>query len=136
MTSWSTEELNNLKEITNHKVVYDGYEFVWMSRPNNKWLRHFVSNFEDYNKPMSWIHHHTYNWGVEYRARQAKYLEDIRKSLDVDIKIQQISKEAKVKTKEKISEILKLKPSISNKDIALLNFFGITKEMVLDLIVE
>lgn len=128
MTSWSTEELNNLKEITNHKVVYDGYEFVWMSRPNNKWLRHFVSNFEDYNKPMSWIHHHTYNWGVEYRARQAKYLEDMRKSLDVDIKIQQISKEAKVKTKEKISEILKLKPSISNKDIA--SVLGITIKSV------
>ena len=128
MTSWSTEELNNLKEITNHKVVYDGYEFVWMSRPNNKWLRHFVANFEDYNKPMSWIHHHTYNWGVEYRARQAKYLEDMRKSLDVDIKIQQISKEAKVKTKEKISEILKLKPSISNKDIA--SVLGITIKSV------
>jgi hypothetical protein len=128
MTSWSTDELNNLKEITNHKVVYDGYEFVWMSRPNNKWLRHFVSNFEDYNKPMSWIHHHTYNWGVEYRARQAKYLEDMRKSLDVDIKIQQISKEAKVKTKEKISEILKLKPSISNKDIA--SVLGITIKSV------
>jgi len=128
MTSWTTDELNNLKEITNHKVVYDGYEFVWMSRPNNKWLRHYVSNFEDYNKPMSWIHHHTYNWGVEYRARQAKYLEDMRKSLDVDIKIQQISKEAKVKTKEKISEILKLKPSISNKDIA--SVLGITIKSV------
>ena len=128
MTSWSTEELNNLKEITNHKVVYDGYEFVWMSRPNNKWLRHFVSNFEDYNKPMSWIHHHTYNWGVEYRARQAKYLEDMRKSLDLEVsiedKIKEISREAKIKTKEKVIEILKLKPSMGNKDIASL--LGVT----------
>ena len=118
MTSWSIEQLCNLKEIINHKVVYDGYEFVWMSKPDGEWVRHFVSNFEDYNKPMSWIHHHTYNWGVEYRARHSKYLEDMRKSLDVDVRIKEISREAKFKTKEKVNEIIRLKPNMSNKDIA------------------
>tara|TARA_R110002050_G_scaffold278983_1_gene425309 strand:+ start:99 stop:509 length:411 start_codon:yes stop_codon:yes gene_type:complete len=128
MTNWTTEQLRNLKEVTNHKVIYDGYEFVWMSKPEDKWLRHYISNFEDYNKPMSWIHHHTYNWGVEYRARQAKYLEDMRRSLDVDVKIRAISKEATIKTKEKIMEILQLKPSISNKDIA--EVLGVTVKSV------
>ena len=118
MTNWTTEQLRNLKEVTNHKVIYDGYEFVWMSKPEDKWLRHYISNFEDYNKPMSWIHHHTYNWGVEYRARHSKYLEDMRKSLDVDVRIKEISREAKFKTKEKVNEIIRLKPNMSNKDIA------------------
>jgi|TARA_R110000765_G_scaffold217181_1_gene321821 hypothetical protein len=118
MTNWTTEQLGNLKNVTNHKVVYDGYEFVWMSKPNNTWMRHCVSNFKDYNKPMSWIHHHTYNWGKEYRQRHDRYLQDMRKSLDIDIKIREISREAKVKTKEKVREIINLKPTISSKEIA------------------
>ena len=118
MTNWTTEQLGNLKNVTNHKVVYDGYEFVWMSKPNDTWTRHYVSNFKDYNKPMSWIHHHTYNWGKEYRQRHDRYLQDMRKSLDIDIKIREISREAKVKTKEKVREIINLKPTISSKEIA------------------
>ena len=118
MTNWTTEQLGNLKNVTNHKVVYDGYEFVWMSKPNDTWMRHCVSNFKDYNKPMSWIHHHTYNWGKEYRQRHDRYLQDMRKSLDIDVKIREISREAKVKTKEKVREIINLKPTISSKEIA------------------
>ena len=128
MTNWTTEQLKNLKEVTNHKVIYDGYEFVWMSKPDNIWSRHYISNFEDYNKPMSWIHHHTYNWGKEYKQRQEKYLADMRRSLEIDVKIREISREAKVKTKEKVREIVNLKPTISNKDIA--DILGVTIKSV------
>ena len=118
MSNWNTEDLMHLKELTNHKVIYDGYEFVWMSKPDNIWSRHYISNFEDYNKPMSWIHHHTYNWGKEYKQRQEKYLADMRKSLDIDVKIREISREAKIKTKQKVLEVISLRPSISNKEIS------------------
>ena len=37
MSSWTTEHLRDLKEVTNHKVIYDRYEFVWMSKIDNKW---------------------------------------------------------------------------------------------------
>ena len=118
MSNWNTEDLMHLKELTNHKVIYDGYEFVWMSKLYGEWNRHYVNNFEDYNKPMSWIHHNIYNWGKEYRERQAKYLEDMRKSLDIDIKIREISREANIKTKQKVLEVISLRPSISNKEIS------------------
>jgi len=118
MTNWTTEQLKNIKEVTNHKVIYDGYEFVWMSKPEEVWTRHYIRNFEDYNKPMSWIHHHTYNWSKEYKQRQEKYLSDMRRSLDIDVKIREISREAKVKTKEKVREIVNLKPNITSKEIA------------------
>lgn len=118
MTNWSTEDLLHLKELTNHKVVYDGYEFVWMHRLYGEWNRHYVNNFEDYNKPMSWIHNNIYYWGREYRLRQVKYLADMRKSLDIDIKIREISREANVKTKQKVLEVISLRPSISNKEIS------------------
>jgi hypothetical protein len=118
MTNWDTEELLYLKEMTNHKVIYDGYEFVWMHRLYGEWNRHYVNNFEDYNKPMSWIHHNVYNWGKEYRHRHTKYLDDMRKQLDIDIKIREISREANIKTKQKVLEVISLRPSISNKEIS------------------
>jgi len=124
MTNWTTEQLKNLKEVTNHKVIYDGYEFVWMSKPDNIWSRHYISNFEDYNKPMSWIHHHTYNWGKEYKQRQEKYLADMRRSLDIDVKIREISREAKIKIKERAIEIIRLKPSIDSEELA--EMLGVT----------
>lgn len=124
MTNWSTEDLRNLKEMTNHKVVYDGYEFVWLSKRQGKWNRHYTNNFEDYNKPMSWIHHHVYNWGKEYRQRHAKYLDDMRTRLDIDIKITEISREANTRTKIKINQILKLKPILNNQQIA--DILGVT----------
>lgn len=124
MTSWSTEELKDLKEITNHNVIYDGYEYIWMSKTNGEWNRQCTANFKDYNKPMSWIHFHTYRWGKEYRARHAKYLDNMRKRLDLDVKIREISREANVNTKQKVLEIINLKPNISNKDIA--DILGVT----------
>ena len=128
MTNWTTEELSNLKDVINHKVIYDGYEFVWMSKPNTTWERHYVSNFEDYNKPMSWIHHHTYRWGKEYKQRHGKYLSNMRKSLELDIQIIEISRKSKLNTKQKVRKILNLKPNISNKGMA--DILGVTTKSV------
>ena len=123
-TSWSTEHLKQLKDITNHKVIYDGYEFVWMSKLDNKWNRHYVANFTNYNKPMSWIHVNVYKWNKEYKNRYSQYLEDMRRSLEIDIRIKEISRVANIKTKQKIQEILNLKPDINNKDIS--DILGVT----------
>ena len=124
MSSWSIEHLRQLKEITNHKVVYDGYEFVWLSKLDNKWSRHYIRNFTDYNTPMSWIYFCIAKWNKEYLDRQNSYIIDMRKELDIEIKITEISRDAKAKTKAKIKEIIELKPNISNKDIA--DILGVT----------
>ena len=42
----------------------------------------------------------------------------MRRSLDIDVKIREISREAKIKTKEKVREIVSLKPDITSKEIA------------------
>ncbi len=118
MSSWSTEHLRQLKEITNHKVIYDGYEFVWMSKIDGKWQRHYTANFEDYNKPMSWIYFTVSRWDKEYKQRSESYFNEMIKELEVDVKIKEISNEYSKKTKQKINEIKTLKPTISNKEIA------------------
>ncbi len=107
-----------LKEITNHKVIYDGYEFVWMVRLDGNWIRRYVRNFSDYNTPISWIHFNLSRWGNEYVSRRSEYLKEMRSNLETDIKIAKISREANVTTKQKVLEVINLKPKISSKEIA------------------
>ena len=28
--SWTTKQLKSLTEIENHKIMFDGYEYIWM----------------------------------------------------------------------------------------------------------
>jgi hypothetical protein len=128
MTNWTTEQLKNLKEVTNHKIIYDGYEFVWMSKPDEVWTKHYINTFEDYNKPMYWIHHHTYNWNKEYKQRQEKYLSGMRKGLDIDVRIVEISRDTDTMVKEKVNQILELKPYMYNQDVA--DILGVTVRTV------
>lgn len=117
-TSWSTEQLRQLKEITNHKVVYDGYEFVWLSNIDGCWNRHYIRNFDDYNTPMSWIYFNVSRWEKEYKQRNESYFNEMIKELEIDVKIKEISDEYCKKTKQKVNEIKTLKPNITNKEIA------------------
>tara|TARA_R110002020_G_scaffold373570_1_gene585088 strand:+ start:254 stop:649 length:396 start_codon:yes stop_codon:yes gene_type:complete len=121
---WSIEHLNQLKELTNHRVVWDKYEFVWQVKLDGKWQRHYIRNFNNYNTPMSWIFFNISKWNNEYNNRRTKYLKDMKSNLEIEIKITEISRESNVRTKQKIKEIINLKPSISNKDIA--DVLGVT----------
>ena len=117
-----------LKEITNHKVIYDGYEFVWMVRLDGNWIRRYVRNFSDYNTPISWIHFNLSRWGNEYVSRRSEYLKEMKSNLEADIKIAEISREANVTTKQKVLEVINLKPKISSKEIA--DILGVTVRSV------
>tara|TARA_R110002153_G_scaffold5900_7_gene27286 strand:- start:98 stop:499 length:402 start_codon:yes stop_codon:yes gene_type:complete len=128
MSSWNTEHLMQLKEITNHKVIYDGYEFVWMVRLDGNWIRRYVRNFSDYNTPISWIHFNLSRWGNEYVSRRSEYLKEMKSNLEADIKIAEISREANVTTKQKVLEVINLKPKISSKEIA--DILGVTVRSV------
>ena len=95
-----------------------------MSKLDNIWKRHYITNFTNYNKSKFWIPTNTYRWNKEYKNRYSEYLEDMRRSLEIDIRIKEISRVANIKTKQKIQEILNLKPDIENKDIS--DILGVT----------
>jgi DNA-directed RNA polymerase specialized sigma24 family protein len=122
-TSWSTNELAQLIDYNNHKIVYDGYHYVWHHYLNNTWEIHTISLFEDHKKAYTWIHTNIYRWTKEITARrkteQSKdYFKAMSKRLEVDKKISDIAKDAIRRTKDKVQQIITLRPTISNKDIA------------------
>ena len=36
-TSWSTEDLQMLRQVDNHKIMYDGYEYYWLRKLEDDW---------------------------------------------------------------------------------------------------
>ena len=57
--SWSTEDLNQLRDIKNHRIIKDkfGY-YLWECKLNGKWERRSIEDYIDHKKPYS----HLYFW--------------------------------------------------------------------------
>ena len=41
---WSIEDLKSLTQITNHKIMFDGYEYYWVRKLKDEWEKHFILN--------------------------------------------------------------------------------------------
>ena len=54
-TSWSTEHLQSLTQIKNHKILFDGYEYYWVRKLEDKWERHFILNFANKKKAFHYL---------------------------------------------------------------------------------
>ena len=123
VTSWSDNHLSQLSVLTNHKIIYDGYEYRWLHFIDGEWSIHSVKYFEDYKQPYSWIRECVYRWSKELQGREARkqskeYYKIMFQSLEIDRKIFDISKEHEIKTFEKIKQIKELRPEMDKKDVA------------------
>ena len=127
ITSWSDSHLRQLSVLTNHKIVYDGYDYRWLHFLDGEWSIHSVKFFNDYKQCYNWIRSTVYRWEKEITSRDLKraskeYYSNMFKDLEVDRQIHDISKDHESKTYEKVKQIVELRPSISRDDIAeLLN---------------
>lgn len=122
-TSWSNEELEMLCKPENHKITFDGFEFWWYHRVNgNKWDLHYIEGFENWKKPYSWMQSWLYKWSKELTDRRieasASYLNEMKNTLEATKQVLEISKNKKLKTKDKIQMIQELLPKESITYIA------------------
>ena len=72
--SWSTEDLNQLRDIKNHRIVHDTYNYVWECKMNNKWERRSIQDYIDYKKPYSHLYFWLDIWNKEY-VKRVEYVE-------------------------------------------------------------
>ena len=68
-SSWSTKDLQSLTDIKNHKFIYDGYEYCWIRKLEDKWERHFILNFTDKKKAFHYLKFNLDNWQKELTYR-------------------------------------------------------------------
>ena len=67
--SWTTKQLKSLTEIENHKIMFDGYEYIWMINLDGNWSRHSLQNFNTYGKAVHYLRFHMHLWDKELEKR-------------------------------------------------------------------
>ena len=94
-SKWTLEELESLTKIKNHKIMFDGYEYYWVRKLNEKWERHFIINFKTKEKAFSYLKYNIGKWRKELLKlkneleNNASY-KDLERILDVQVKTYKI----------------------------------------------
>ena len=106
---WSVEDLKSLTQIENHKILFDGYEYYWMRKLKDDWERHFILNFKDKNKAISYLKYSIVKWDKYLydkttKERRASSYKEIIKTLNIQEKTYKIIKSS-LPTIEKINHI-------------------------------
>ena len=117
--AYSLKELNYLKENENHKIVYDGYDYIWYSNIGNGFQLHSIKLFKDYKETVSYIHYWVYRYNKEYNKKD-NYMDKMLNDLMKEVQIKDICKNKDLKTKDKIKSILDINPKIKNLELSKL----------------
>ena len=94
-SKWTLEELESLTKIKNHKIMFDGYEYYWVRKLNEKWERHFIINFKTKEKAFSYLKYNIGKWRKELLKLKNKLennasYKDLERILDVQVKTYKI----------------------------------------------
>lgn len=120
---YNLKELEQLANPNNHDIKFDGFEFHWFSRIDNKWSLHCIKPFETHLKALSYIRY----WLVKYSqeiANNEAIFERITNNVINDVRIYDIAK-SDLKTIEKVTAILDIKPYLNQTEIS--DYLGISK---------
>lgn len=113
MTSWTDDQLKQLRELSNHKVVADiSGEYNWMHNINGKWEVHSVKVFKYQNTAYSWLYFWIDKWGKELDNRLSSKLKQDRS------KLKSIKRSKFMTNKEKIKSIRTLMTNYTIQEIA------------------
>jgi len=94
-SKWTLEELESLTKIKNHRIMFDGYEYYWVRKLNEKWERHFILNFKTKEKAFSYLKYNISKWRKDLLKLKnelenyASY-KDLERILDVQVKTYKI----------------------------------------------
>jgi len=126
--NFTTEQLEYLSNPDNHKIKFDGYEFVWYANAGDGFTVHSLIRSEDANKIASHIHY--------WLAKYSKELKSRRKSSATATFIQEafIEKQlfdiahSDLKTRVKIERMLELDNTLTPKQLS--KEFGLPSKSV------
>jgi Fic family protein len=123
-TSWSTEDLQMLTQVDNHKIMYDGYEYYWLRKLEDDWERHFILNFTNKKKAFHYLKYNIDKWQKELNVRLEKTViadsyKQLERMLDTQEKTIKMANSS-LPTIEKINHIKLIKEGISTEELSSL----------------
>jgi hypothetical protein len=115
--AYTLKELSYLKDIENHKIIYDGYDYIWYANKGNDYELHSIKLFSDYKETLSHIYYWINKYKKEYNKKDV-YMDRMLNELLKDVQIKNICKNKDLKTKDKIKYILAINPKIKNLELS------------------
>tara|TARA_B100000768_G_C11045186_1_gene275956 strand:- start:100 stop:552 length:453 start_codon:yes stop_codon:yes gene_type:complete len=124
-TSWSNKDLKSLSKLSNHRYIYDGYEYVWEHKLSGTWSKHCIKLFKDVKKLKEYMAFNLSQWSLELAKRNKgeseleARLESARVNM-IDREFKAIIKISKKKYKpiKKVQLILEVREDLDNATIA------------------
>ena len=122
-TSWSDNELKQLIDIDNHKMVKDVCgDIRWYNKINGKWKIHSIKVFVNFTLPYSWLYYWLSLWEKELKSRKLTKHKSDRK------KLKSIRESTRMLIANKVVEISELLPEYTQQEIA--NELGVSVKTV------
>ena len=116
---FNNSQLRQRCEPTNHTVTFDGYHYRWKVFIDGKWTIQSIKLYDTYKQAYShilfWLH--KYNKEMQSRDKAEatrEYFREVERNAEVDKQLYEISREYNSKTKEKVRQMIILKPNITN----------------------
>ncbi len=119
LNSWSTEDLNQLRDIRNHRIIHNKFNYVWDCYLNNEWTQRSIQEYEDIKTPYTHLYFWLSIWNKEY-IRRIEYTEKRRLKNETArwSEAVDITHRNHLKRSERVKRIRLLLPNITKKDIA------------------
>ncbi len=132
-TNWSDRDLQKLSQYRNHRIIFDGFNYIWQHRlKGNKWETHSIDCYPEPLRPLHEIHYWTSKYRKELSERQSKqdsiYYREMKLYLYRINKVKRLRDNRKIKTRDKVKVIMNLIPEMSTAGIAEL--LNISRQMV------
>ena len=119
LKNWSTDELGQLQNMDNHRITYDGFNYIWECKLNNKWKKRSITLYETTTRALSELHYSLSIFKKEYDKRQTFAREvELREDVAALEQAIQIAQGDLFSTKAKAYAIKAILPQASNEYIA------------------
>ena len=131
--SWTDSDLLRLSDLSNHRINYDGYGFIWEhSLVDGIWELHSVFKYREYKYYMHVIHFHLPKWKAQLdkriKDRKVERTKELMSQKRIFSKIDEINSFKQLKMKDKVLMVSKLLPDESKDYIA--KVLGVSKQLV------
>tara|TARA_R110000803_G_scaffold139576_1_gene206215 strand:- start:410 stop:931 length:522 start_codon:yes stop_codon:yes gene_type:complete len=117
--SWSTEDLNQLRDIQNHRIIHNKFNYVWDCFLNGEWAKRSIQQYDDIKTPYTHLYFWLGIWNKEY-IRRIQHVEKKRLKNETARWTEAVSVVHRnhIKKSERVKRIKLLLPNITKKDIA------------------
>ena len=113
---YTIREIEQLANVNNHDIKFDGYDYHWFSRIDNKWSLHCIKPFRTHLKALSYIKYWLIKYSQEVANNDAMF-ERITNNVMNDVRIYDIVN-SDIKTIDKVVAILDIKPYLNQTEIS------------------